>query len=113
MSKIHEGNLSLAISPVHFAEIKSIPDYLERMEVLSVIERFGVMLELDKAKARERADELVLLGFGPADAAHVAFAEAIKAKFITCDDKLLKQCKKHKIGTWHGSPVHFCAEELQ
>ena len=39
----------------------------------------------------EIADKLASLGFAPADAAHVAFAEAGNAEFITCDDKLLKK----------------------
>nr|CBX31554.1 hypothetical protein N47_E50660 [uncultured Desulfobacterium sp.] len=54
---------------------------------------------------------LFSLGFGLADSAHIAFAEAGKAKFITCDDKLMKKCRKHTINTWCGNPVQFCAEE--
>lgn len=111
MSKIHEGSLMLAISPVHFAEIKAIPNDIERIELLSIIERCGVILDIDKSMTRNRADELTLLGFGPADAAHIAFAEAGKALFITCDDKLLKKCSKYEIFTWCGSPIQFCAKE--
>jgi hypothetical protein len=111
VSKIHEGSLTLAVSPVHFAEIMAIPDQMERIELLSIIERFGVVLDVNKKMARKRAEELILLGFGPADAAHVAFAEAGKTKFITCDDQLLKKCVKHRIGVWAGSPVLFCVEE--
>ena len=111
MAKIHESRLELAVSPVHFAEIKAIPDNMERLELLSIIERCGVLLDVDRSMTRKRADELVVLGFGPADAAHVAFAEAGKAEFITCDDKLLKKCQKNKVNTWCGSPVHFCAKE--
>lgn len=111
MSKVHEGSLTLAISPVHIIEIKAIPDQLERVELLGIIERFGVLLDVDRATARTRAEELVLKGFGPADAAHVAFAEAGKVTFITCDDKLLKKSLKHKIGVWCGSPVQYCMEE--
>jgi len=111
MSKIHEGLLRLAVSPVHFVEISSISDNMERIELLSVVERYGTLLEIDKIITRKRAEELVRFGFGPADAAHVAFAEAGEAKFITCDDKLLKKCRKYNIHTWCGSPVQFCAEE--
>ncbi len=32
----------MAVSPVHFAEIKAISDNMERMELLSIIERCGV-----------------------------------------------------------------------
>ena len=84
---------------------------MERMELLSIIERCGVLLDVDKSMTRKRAYQLALLGFGLADAAHVAFAEAGNAEFITCDDKLLKKCQKYKIHTWYGSPVHFCVKE--
>ena len=111
MSKVQEGYLTLAVSPVHFIEINAIPDTLERLELLSIIERYGVLLDIDKALARKRADNLALRGFGPADAAHVAFAEAGNAKFITCDDNLLKKCAKYAINIWYGSPVLFCTQE--
>jgi len=111
LSKIQDGLLTMVVSPVHFAEIRAIPDTLERLELLSIIERFGVLLDVDKTMARKRADELVLCGFGPADAAHVAFAEAGRARFITCDDKLLKKCAKHGLPIWYGNPVLFCTEE--
>ena len=111
LSKVQQGNFALAVSPVYFAEIRAIPDSLERLELLSIVERYGVLLDIDKANARKRADELVGWGFGPADAAHVAFAEAGNAKFITCDDKLLKKCAKYGMGVWSGNPVLFCAEE--
>jgi len=101
----------LAVSPVHFVEIKAISDSLERMELISIVERYMVSMEFDAIIARKRAEELVRLGFGFADAAHVAFAEAGNAKFITCDDKLLKKCQKNNIHVWCGSPVRFCAEE--
>jgi predicted nucleic acid-binding protein len=111
LSKVQQGQLTLAVSPVHFAEIHAIPDTLERLELLSIVERYGALLDIDKASARRKADMLVGWGFGPADAAHLAFAEAGKAKFITCDDKLLKKCAKHAIKIWCGNPVLFCTEE--
>ena len=111
MSKIHDRQLQLAVSPVHFVEIKAISDSLERMELISIVERYGMSMEVDTIVARKRAEELVRLGFGIADVAHVAFAEAGHAKFITCDDKLLKKCQKNNIYVWCGSPVRFCSEE--
>ena len=109
--KVPESHLSLVVSPVHFAEIRAIPDALERLELLSIIELYGVRLDIDKAIARKRAEELAELGFGSADAAHVAFAEAGNANLITCDDKLLRKCAKYDIKVWCGSPVLFCTEE--
>lgn len=51
------------------------------------------------------------LGFGVADAAHIAFAEQLNAQFITCDDKLIKKSIKYKISVWCGNPVTFCEKE--
>jgi predicted nucleic acid-binding protein len=111
LSKVQQGELTLAVSPVHLAEIRAIPDTLERLELLSIVERYGAVLDINKASARKRAEELVVRDFGPADAAHVAFAEACNASFITCDDKLLKKCAKYATKVWCGSPVLFCTEE--
>ena len=58
-----------------------------------------------------RAEELVNLKFGIADAAHLAFAEIAQAYFISCDDKLIKNCKKHKVKIWCGNPIDFCVKE--
>ncbi|GEM_PF-1995602 len=37
----------LAVSQVHFAEIKATPNNIERMELLSIIELCGVILDID------------------------------------------------------------------
>ena len=111
LSKVQDGNLKLAISPVHIAEIRDIPDALERLELLSIIENYGARLQIDKRAVRKRADEFTGWGFGPADAAHVSFAESGNANFISCDDRLLKKCAKYDIKVWCGSPALFCTEE--
>jgi predicted nucleic acid-binding protein len=46
-----------------------------------------------------------------ADAAHIAFAEKTGASFISCDDRLVRKCLKHKIEVWCGNPVAFCEKE--
>ena len=48
------------------------------------------------SKTRERAEELVSIGFGVADAAHIAFAEKSGTPFISCDDRLIKKCLSGK-----------------
>ena len=48
---------------------------------------------------------------GPADAAHLAFAEAAQASFVTCDDRLIRQCRRLPVSAWCGDPVAFWVEE--
>ena len=65
----------------------------------------------DPRAARLRAEDLARRGFGIADAAHIAYAEAGGADFITCDDKLLKKCSKTDLSIWNGDPLQFCSKE--
>lgn len=92
-------------------EIEAISETYERVELLSILDKLGEPIKVDLAKTRERAEELVKLNFGVADAAHIAFAEQAGAQFITCDDTLIKKCLKHKMKVWCGSPVTFCEKE--
>ena len=64
-----------------------------------------------RADARHRAEELFSEGFGVADAAHVAFAEIAGADFVTCDDSLIKKCRRHEIKVWCGNPVAYSEKE--
>jgi len=111
LAKIRDGKYKLAVSSVHQKEIDAISDSYERLELLSILETFGERVVANLSATRSRAEILRTLGFGIADAAHVAFAEQSGADFITCDDKLLKQCLRSNIGTWCGDPVLFCAKE--
>ena len=58
-----------------------------------------------------RAEVLCAAGFGVADAAHIAFAEQLADFFITCDDKLLRRCKKSELNILVHSPVEFVSQE--
>ena len=60
---------------------------------------------------RDRAEDLIGRGFGFADAAHVAFAEAMRAGFVSSDDRLLRQRSHVRSGIWTGTPVAFCEKE--
>jgi predicted nucleic acid-binding protein len=66
---------------------------------------------VDPKEARKRAEQLTQEGLGPADAAHLAFAEAAGGDFITCDDRLLRQCGRVKPIVWFGNPIAFCEKE--
>jgi hypothetical protein len=56
-------------------------------------------------------DQSVLRGFGTADAAHTAYAEAYNADFVTCDDEPLSLCAEVKVSVWYGTPDEFCRKE--
>lgn len=111
LSKAKGGDYKLLVSPAHIKEIEAIPDIFERIELQTVLKELGESIRVNISKTRKRAVELVKLGFGVADAAHVAFAEEAKAQFISCDDSLIKKCLNHKINVWCGNPVAFCEKE--
>ncbi len=111
LSKIKQGKYRLLVSPVHIKEIGAIEDIFERVELQTILEKFGEPVMVNMAKSRARAEELVSLGFGVADAAHVTIAEQAGALFISCDDKLIKKCLNHEINVWCGNPVAFCEKE--
>jgi len=71
----------------------------------------GEPIRGDRSKIRARAEELFHLGFGVADAAHVAFAEYSGAEFISCNEKFVKKCLAHKIKVWCGNPITFCEKK--
>ena len=98
-------------SPVHVKEISAISDQVERFELYHVLQETGELIAVDKARARKRAKELVLAGLGPADAAHLVFAEAYGADFITCDDRLCKKFGTLDLAIWTGNPLAFCDKE--
>jgi len=57
----------------------------------TILRKLGNQMNGNLSETRLRAEELVNLSFGIADAAHVAFAEAAGALFISCDNKLIKK----------------------
>lgn len=72
------------------------------------------MAECDVTATRARAEALHARKFGIADAAHVAFAEAAVDFFISCDDRLVKKCRREKVAVTTMNPVEFTiAEELK
>lgn len=114
LSKVKEGKYTMLVSPVHIKEIEAIPTGFERIELLELLKKFGETIHLNTQKARQAAEDFIKKGFGPADAAHIAFADQAEAFFISCDDKLIKKCFKHrkdKISTWCGTPTAFCDKE--
>jgi predicted nucleic acid-binding protein len=71
----------------------------------------AVIIALDWHRVRLRAEQLAEEGLGSADAAHLAFAEMAAASFVTCDDRLIRQCRRVQLNVWCGDPMTFCSEE--
>lgn len=111
LRRIEMGLYRAVVSPVHHSEISAIREASERLEMESLLNRLDRSCECDLIKARHRAENLINMGFGIADAAHVAFAEQLAEIFITCDDKLLKLCTQTVLPIIAVNPLEFIAKE--
>ena len=111
---IQNSQYTMIVSPVHFREVAAIEETRERTEVTALLHRYGTTPSGDLRSVRTRAEALQARRFGVADAAHVAFAEATADVFITCDDRLLRQCRRASVRMRAMSPIDFClAEDLR
>jgi predicted nucleic acid-binding protein len=108
---IQNGTYSLVVSPVHYQEIEAIKDVQERHELLSLLRKLGTNAECDLEQTRRKAEDLHAQGLGVADAAHVAFALAAADCFVSCDDRLLRKCKRLAAEVNAKTPVEFCIDE--
>jgi predicted nucleic acid-binding protein len=111
VSHARANDVSLVVSPVHNVEVSAIPDHTEREYLVSLLNQIGQRLSFDLNDVRRRAETLVAQGLGPADAAHLAFSEAAAADFVTCDDRLLRQCRRLPSTCWCGTPLALCEKE--
>ena len=111
LSYVSAGEVSLIVSPAHEIEIEANPDPGARDLLLYTLRLIGERPAFDRHRVRERAEELVQRGMGPADAAHLAFAEAAQADFVTCDDRLIRQSKRIGARIWLGDPIEYCVKE--
>lgn len=108
---IKNKNYDMIVSPVHFKEVEAIEDVRERLELITLLNKFGVKPSCNLGKVREMAEYFFSLKFGVADAAHLAFAEKTSDAFITCDDKIIKKSKKTQVKILTVNPVAFCTRE--
>ncbi len=111
LASIRRESLEWMISPTHILEIDAIRQPEERQHLLLLIDELGTKPAYDLPPVRKRAEALSNAGMGVADAAHVAFAEAAQADFVTVDDRLIKQCKRMQVSVWFGSPLAYCDKE--
>ncbi len=114
LQHIQDGRYTMIVSPVHFREVAAIEETRERAEVIALLDQYGTNPSCDLSSVRKRAEALQARRFGVADAAHVAFAEATADVFITCDDRLLRQCRRALVRMRAMNPIDFSlAEDLR
>lgn len=101
---------TMVISPVHKREIEDINDPYEKSVLMLFLQQYGKSIR-NREGIRERAEMLNAKGMGIADAAHVAFAEQSADRFITCDDRLLRQCNRMSVNVSSMNPLEFCSKE--
>ena len=104
----------MIVSLVHFREVAAIEETRERTEVTALLHRYGTSPSSDLSSVRILVEALHARRFGVADATHVAFAEATADVSMTCDDRLLRQCRRASVRMRAMSPIDFClAEDLR
>lgn len=111
LEAVRLARYTLIVSPAHLIEIGATTHEAEDSQLLAFLERFGIRPSWNLAEARCRAEELYGLGFGAADAAHVALAERTAEAFITCDDALQRKCARFQVCIPVLGPVEFVAKE--
>jgi predicted nucleic acid-binding protein len=96
LEKCERGEWQQVSSMMAKIEIDAITDAERRTRVQLLLPRPKVMLELTNG-VYARAADLEKLGFKPADAVHVAAAEALGADvFLSCDDRLVKLSRRRR-----------------
>lgn len=111
LAHIREGEIQLIISPVHRVEISAIANTEEPIQLETLLEHLATLVDFDLTQGRARAEESVNQGLGPADAAHIAFAEQAGADSVTCDDRLLRRGQRGGLRVWSGTPMQYCEKE--
>jgi hypothetical protein len=111
LDSVDRGHYSMAVSPAHYVEIGQTAQFRGEAELHAYLNRVGMRVDWDLASVRHRAEELHKMGFGVADAAHVAFAEAGADVFVSCDDQLLKKCVSKNLAVACANPVQFVMKE--
>ena len=111
LSAVERKMFQLVWSPVHIKEIEATTDQIERIELLYLIEMTQISQNIDVQATRCRAEHLLTLGLGVADAAHLAYSESLQADLISTDDKFVKRSNVIKPAVWIGNPVAFCEKE--
>jgi hypothetical protein len=107
------GEYVIYHSPAHDIEIGRNEDAVAKEALLRIMESLGKDIKplINPDALLKRARGFMSNGIKNLDALHLAHAEQAGAAFISCDDNLLKKCKKEKLEIWYGDPVSFCKSE--
>ncbi|MFA7158241.1 MAG: hypothetical protein WC299_02975 [Kiritimatiellia bacterium] len=111
MTSIYSGRFLPVVSPVHYAEAESLSEMQERNQLMELLKRLDNRQIFDMEDINIRADQLITMGFGIADAYHLACAETRADVFISCDDLLLKRASLKNIAVKAYNPVEFALKE--
>lgn len=96
LERCEGGNWDHVSSEMAVIEINAMPDPVRRARVLLLLPPAKFLLQLGEA-VFARAKFLETLGFKPADAVHVAAAEAHKVDvFLSCDDRLCRLARRRQ-----------------
>ncbi|MFQ5429245.1 MAG: PIN domain-containing protein [Phycisphaerae bacterium] len=111
--KIDAGPWRQVSSQIAEIEITAMPDVERRRRVRALLPARKDRIRLTP-RMFSRAAQLGRLGFQPADALHIAAAEALKPDvMLTCDDRLYRRAKRFrsKLGVRVDNPLLWLKEE--
>lgn len=93
--------------------IRNNPDDIQKADVLTLLHTIGIDIKrhIDINLLENRSRFLNKSGLGIADAMHLAHAEQVNARFVTCDDKIVKKYRMMSNIIWCGTPLEFCEKE--
>ena len=96
MEKIETGQISHVCSDMVAIEIDAHPDPQRRRRLREMLPAGDDIIPLSDS-ILQRAVECQMMGFKPADAAHVAAAEALRADvLLSCDDRMCKAADRSR-----------------
>ncbi len=109
LERIDSGSLKLLGSEIIDLEVAAMPDAERRRRIELLFSNPFAMIGLPDDVVR-RAAQIMKLGFGAADALHIASAEKLSADvLLTCDDRLVRLGRKNreKIRVEILNPIHW------
>jgi len=94
--KVENGSIQLVASPAHRFENDRNPREDRRLATALWLLKAKRVVDATPS-SDERARQLTMMGFGPLDALHLAFAEKAEARwFVTTDDQLLRKAREQR-----------------